>query len=218
MRGWVRGIGELLRHEHMRILLRHALGDGAAFRDGVADVARIVHEDHFGTVVAHELAPLFAHAVRHHDHGLVASHGTHQRETDALIAACRLHDGRVRREQTARFGVADHVVGGTRLDGAAHVEGFELHQHLSHVWRDHAVEPHQRGVAHCVQYRVADHLVIPWFCRARIIPCSGAGRMRHFVALRLGCPAVAGRMSEQVGVGAGAGEGQREDIAVDSVN
>ena len=44
----------------------------------------------------------------------------------------------------------------------------------------------------------------------RVIPNAPKGG-----GLRISRPA---KLSEQVGVGAGAGEGQREDIAVDSVN
>ena len=153
----VRRVGELLGHENLRILLRHALGDGATLGDGVADVARVVHEDHLRAVVPHELAPLLAHAVGHHDHGLVAPDSAHEREADALVAARRLDDDGVRIEHPARLGVADHVVGRARLDGAAHVERLEFHQNLGAVRVGHTVQADQRRLSHRFQYVVVNH-------------------------------------------------------------
>ena len=158
VRSRVGGIRELLRHEDAWILLRHALRDGGTFGDGRADVAGVVHENDLRPVVAHELAALLAHAVRHHDDGLVSLDRADEGETDALVAACRLHDDGVRLEPPALFGVSDHVEGGARLDGAAHVERLELHQHLGHVGCDHAVQAHKRGVPYRVKYCVADHI------------------------------------------------------------
>ena len=85
-------VGELLGNKDLRVLLRHALGDGAALRDCVADVARVMDEYHLGAVVPHELAPLLANAVGHDDHRLVALHRSDEGEADSLVAARRLHD------------------------------------------------------------------------------------------------------------------------------
>ena len=92
----IRGVRELLGNKDLRILFRHALGNGAALRDGIANVARIMDEYHLGAVVPHELAPFLAHAIRHDDHCLVALHRTHKSEADSLVAARRLDNDRVR--------------------------------------------------------------------------------------------------------------------------
>ena len=163
VRRGVCGVGKLLGDKDLRVLLRHALGYGAALRDGVAYVARVMDEYHLGAVVPHELAPLLADAVGHDDHRLVALHRSYEGEANSLVAARRLHDYGIRPEKPARLGVAYHVVGGARLDGAADVQRLELDEHLGHVGRRHAVEPHERRMPHRIKNSVADHGVPPSF-------------------------------------------------------
>ena len=155
----IRGIRELLRHVDAGILLRHPLRDVRALGDGVADVARVVHHYDARAVVLHELPPLFAHAVGHHDHRLVALHRADEGETNALISAGRLDDDGIRLQQSLALGRLDHVQRRARLDGTTHIERLELDQDFRTVRIHHPIQANQRRVPDGLKYRIADHLL-----------------------------------------------------------
>ena len=135
---------------HLHLHSEYSLLDGAC---RIEDIPARVK----GPIVLDELAALFAYAVRHYYDGFIALDCADEGETYPLIPACGFDDYGIGLEQSADFGLAYHVRGGARLDGTADVQGFEFHENLGHVGRGHAVESHQRSVAHCVKYGVADH-------------------------------------------------------------
>ena len=92
VRGWVGGIGELLRHIYLRIRSLHLLGSAHAFGYGVADIASVMHNHNLRTIVAHELAALLRYGIRQDYDRTVSAHRPYQRKADALIAACGFHD------------------------------------------------------------------------------------------------------------------------------
>ena len=73
------------------------------------------------------------------DDGAVSLHSPHEGKTDALIAAGGFHDDRVGFYHSFFFRLADHIVGRSCLDGAAHVQTFKFHQNFRAFRRHHAV-------------------------------------------------------------------------------
>ena len=157
MRRRIGGVRKLFWDEYARVLFRHALGDCGALFDCRTDMSGIMHENDVRTVVLHELAALFAHAVGHYDDRFISFDGSDEGKPDSLVAACRLDDDGIGFEKSTLFGFTDHVCGGARLYGSTYVQGFEFHKDFRHFGRSHAVQAHQRRVPHCIKYRVADH-------------------------------------------------------------
>ena len=138
---------ELAGNEDSRVVFSHFVRNSLAFRDAVADIARIVYQNDFRAVVLHQLAALLGNRVRHDDLDRVALDRAAQRKADALVAAGRLDDDRVRMEQAAALGVLEHVERGARLDRAADIQTFKFDKHIGRARRDHAVQTHHRRMA-----------------------------------------------------------------------
>ena len=122
-----------------------------AFFDAGADVSGVVDQNYLCAVVAYQLSALLADGIRHNDDGAVAFHRAHQRESDPLVAACRLDNDRVLMDQTAFLGVADHIVGSARLDGAAHVQSLKFYKNFRIFRAVHPPEADDGSVPDCFQ-------------------------------------------------------------------
>ena len=143
----VRRVVKLAGDKDLRIVCRHFVRDPLAFRNTVADIARVMHQDDLRTVVLHQLAAFLGDRVRHDDLDRVALDRAAQRKADALVAAGRLDDNRVRLKEAAALGVLEHVERGARLDRAADVQSLKLYKHVGRTRRDHAVQAYHRRMA-----------------------------------------------------------------------
>ena len=124
-----------------------------------------MNQDHFCAVMFDELAAFFADGIRHDDDCLIAADSTDECEADALIAAGRLNDNRIRFDPAFLFSFQDHVVSGSGFDGTADIESFKFHKNLRIARLVHAVEPDHRGMSHCFQNILINHNTLR-FCRS----------------------------------------------------
>ena len=96
-----------------------------------------MHHDDVGSVVTHQLAALFGHAVGHDDVSFVALHGCHQSKANALVSAGGLNDDAVGGQVATSLGVLDHLQGHSGLYGASHIQALEFHQDLCRIGLGH---------------------------------------------------------------------------------
>ena len=139
---------ELLGDKNLGVFLRHAHGGCGALGDALADVAVVVNQNDLGAVVADQLAAFLTDRIRHDDDGLVSAHSADQRQTDALISACRLDDDGILGQEPLFLRIRDHIERGAGFDGSADVETLELDKDLCAVRIAQTIQTHNRRVAH----------------------------------------------------------------------
>ena len=154
-------IAELLGHKDVGIFPFHLEGQLEALLNGVADVAGVVHQHHFGAVMLHELFPLGAYRVGHDDAHLIAKHRTDEGQADALVARGGFDNDGIGTDAALLLGLQNHIICHAGLDGAAHIQTFKLDQHLRTVGGHHTVQADQRRSAHGFQNIIANHNGIP---------------------------------------------------------
>ena len=111
-----------------------------ALLNGVADIAGIVHQHHFGAVMLHELFPLGAYRVGHDDAHLIAKHRADEGQADALVARGGFDNDGIGTDAALLLGLQNHIICHAGLDRAAHIQTFKLDQHLRTVGGHHTVQ------------------------------------------------------------------------------
>ena len=127
----------------------------------IADVTFIVNQDYFCPVLLHQLASLLTDGIRHDDDGLIASHGTDQGKTNALVAAGGFHNDGIRPDQALFLCVCNHVECSTSLNRTAHIQTLKFDQNLCAVRFCHTAQADNRRVPHCLKYIIINHAVHP---------------------------------------------------------
>ena len=156
------GIFKLTGNEDVRVFLCHFQRGKTALLDRVSDVARVVNENHLGTVVRDELAPLYGYAVGHDDLHTVSAHRADQCKSDPLISARRLDDDGVGTDQPAALAVLYHVECGACLYRSAHVKSFVLHKYFGRLVFRHSFKPDHRRVSDSLQHITVYHSLFPF--------------------------------------------------------
>lgn len=91
------------------------------FCDAFADVAFVMNEDDFGTVMFDEFFAFDADGIGHNDDDFVAAHGADKGKSDALVAGCGFYNDGVFVNFAGSFGSVDHGQCRTCFDGTANV-------------------------------------------------------------------------------------------------
>ena len=123
----------------------------------------------------HQLPSLLAHRIRHNDLCLIAAHRTYKRQTDPLIAACRLNDDRILVNQPLFFCIANHIICGPGLDRTAHVKSLKFHEDLSASLLRHALQTDQGSISHSFKNIIINH------CRFHAFPKNNCIQLYYYI-------------------------------------
>ena len=150
---WVGRIVILVGEERSRPLLGDALGHRVV-RVGRVRRHRGGAQQHLGAVCLEQVHLLARDLVRHAEHGAVAAHRRHHRQTDAGVARGAFDDRAPGFEQALALGGLDHREADTVLDAAPGVEELELGEYRGRTVAGDLAQAHERGASHGVEHRL----------------------------------------------------------------
>ena len=170
---WIRGIGELARHERAGRLFHHLLGTC----DRAGHPIRGRREHDVRAVRTQDVPTLEAHVLRHHEHAAVAADRSDHREADAGVAAGGFDDGRARAQTTRALGLDDHGQRRAILHAACRVHELALAPDGRSASGANAPKSHEGRIGNEGQRVVGDTKTI--LGNAARLSAAHSGRLAH---------------------------------------
>lgn len=151
------GVLKLLRDVYAWIVRGHFSSYRDAAIDTLADVAFIMNEYHFSSVLRYKGMSLARDGIRHDQDRFIAFYCADERKADALVAAGRFDDDGIFTKEPTLFGTCDHLHCCAGLDRPTNIESLVFDDDPCHIGRGHMVKSDERRIADRVEYRAVDH-------------------------------------------------------------
>ena len=150
---------KLLRHKDPGVFPGHFQGRIQTFLYTFSDISGVMDQDHFRSIMLHQLSPFFTYRIRHDDPGLIAPDSSHQSQTDPLVAAGGFHNDSVLFYEPFFFGVFYHVICSPGFNRTAYIQSFKFHKDLGASLLCHPIQTDQRRISHCFKNIMIDHFI-----------------------------------------------------------